>query len=168
MITPAGSPPWARAASMQSYGGDVNKKDYGGIGSVNARTDVTAAQFVRMTSDLASLNPVAQLFWMQITQAPALIITVNRVRSLWGANTDTPYSGASQAVGFPSVTLPETNQLRVVLPTSAIGQFGDSAAIVALAAFSSTLTLLSGPTASNVFVFSWVNNVGSTAIIRGY
>jgi hypothetical protein len=65
--TPTGSPAWTRTASAAIYGGDNGKRDLGGLGAVNAKTDVTAAQWLRMAGDLSCAVHSAPLFWMRIT-----------------------------------------------------------------------------------------------------
>lgn len=58
-IVPTGHPCWVRANSHTTYGGNVNKIDYQSIGPVNPRTDIGAAQFCRLASDVAAIQLTA-------------------------------------------------------------------------------------------------------------
>jgi hypothetical protein len=58
-ITPTGRPAWEHANDHTTYGGDVNKENYQSLGPVNSKTDVDAAEFVRLAADLAALQRTA-------------------------------------------------------------------------------------------------------------
>ena len=66
MITPAGLPAWTRTATPDIYGAVPGLHDLGGVGAVNARTDITAAEYARMAADAASAVRVAPLVWIAI------------------------------------------------------------------------------------------------------
>jgi hypothetical protein len=171
MIVPAGLPIWSRTATTLDYGGHPNKKDYLGIGAVNAQTDVTAAQLCRLTEDAAAIAMMSPLFMMYITAVAGspITFTVQRVRSLWGANTDTPYAGAAPPTGFPQATnVPTTgDRLHVIPPVSASDAFGVTGAIIIRFPFGiGSAVLESNTTAEAVFV--WSDGASGAATIWGY
>jgi len=59
MTTPAGNPPWTRTAGIADYGGATDKENYLAKGVVDPRTDVGAAEIMRLASDLAAMTRVA-------------------------------------------------------------------------------------------------------------
>ena len=67
MVTPAGDPAWTRTAGADTYGGISTLRNLGDIGAVNAKTDVTAEEYLRISSDLARCVQTAPLFWMRMT-----------------------------------------------------------------------------------------------------
>jgi hypothetical protein len=170
MIVPSGSPIWSRAASMENYGGHVDKIDYGGIGAVNARTDVTAAQLCRLAEDAASMAMVAQLFWLEVSRTTGGF-DVLRFRSQWRT------AIASYAGGAP-LTDPvyedcvaaiwDSPYLELRIPTSATDRFGVTDAINPRAVFCDSQSLATGFISYYIVRFLWSGATGTTAIIRGY
>lgn len=141
MITPSGRPIWSRTASTLTYGGHPNKRDYGGIGAVNALTDVTAAQLCRLAEDVASLAMVAPLFRLTTHyDYDSGVFVVTEFHSLWGAHTSTAYNGNGPASGFARVqTTGSTGNhgITVTLPSSPPDSFGVTEPVVIRAAFAS-------------------------------
>jgi hypothetical protein len=84
--TPAGSPAWCRSNTADTYGGIATKRDLGGIGKVNAKTDVGTADWLRMAADCAAAVHAAPLFWARITVAFATNVSVTSatVQPMWG------------------------------------------------------------------------------------
>lgn len=129
-ITPEGLPIWSRSASFTTYGGSLQKKDYGDIGSVNALTDVSAAQFCRFTSDAAAVARTAPLAVISLSRS-GTTITVQSVIPLWADPAYVAYDGAAAPTGYPSAALTDTNEVTVTLPASAVDEFGVSQTITA-------------------------------------
>lgn len=65
---PTGAPPWVRTTSHTHYGGNVNKENYAGEGSVDAQTDFNAAELCRMAADLEAVARVAEFATITYTQ----------------------------------------------------------------------------------------------------
>lgn len=54
-IEPTGLPAWVRSNDHTSYGGNVSKKNYQSAGAINPQTDVDAANWCRIATDLAAV-----------------------------------------------------------------------------------------------------------------
>jgi hypothetical protein len=164
MIVPSGSPPWARVAAMQDYGGHVDKIDYGNIGAVNSRTDVTAAQICRLAADAAAVSTMIPLFILDLLTVAGSpgTFTVERIRSQWGGVRDTPYAGAAPPSGCIGVTNvsgvgsyptgPGGYVALLAVPSSATELFGVTAAIVVRSAVSAAASPWGAPSNASVFV----------------
>ncbi len=104
-ITPTGAPAWVRTTSFSDYGGHLDKHDYMGVGSVNSETDVAAAEFSRMVSDVAACARTASMWVITflcndtVPAAP----TVEVVLGMTGVRL-TSYAGDAPPTGFPSAT----------------------------------------------------------------
>lgn len=86
-IVPTGHPCWVRANSHTTYGGNVNKIDYQSIGPVNPRTDIGAAQFCRLASDVAAIQltaPFATVTYL-CNDTVAAVPTVEEYDAMVGA-----------------------------------------------------------------------------------
>jgi hypothetical protein len=103
-ITPNGDPAWLRTADTTTYGGNLNKTNYQGQGVVNARTDVDATEFVRLTEDLAAVVRTAPLAEITFTSddTGANNPTVDVVNLMTGIRA-TSYAGGTPPAGFPTV-----------------------------------------------------------------
>lgn len=124
MTTPSGLPLWARASSAAQYGGDAGKTDYQTPGAVNARTDVTAAQFLRLTADLAAIARVAPIAVLRILcndTVPAAP-TVESAQLVSGV-ASAPYAGDAPPTGMPTVTRLGNGRFRVQLPSTLADDF---------------------------------------------
>ena len=119
-IQPAGNPLWLRSPGITQYGGDVNKKDFGGIGAINARTDLTAAQYCRLTADVAALSRVSALMRLMFTpHAAAPITSVELCSPAWGV--PVAYAdGASPPTAsvYPTITGSGTSRIVTLTPTA--------------------------------------------------
>jgi hypothetical protein len=127
-IQPSGAPLWLRGSGITQYGGDLNKKDYGGIGAINARTDLSAVQYSRLVADMASLARVSPLMRMQFTpHASAPVTSVELCSPCWGVPMPYADGAAPPSSVYPTIT--GTGALRTIIlsPTatddySVIGQ----------------------------------------------
>lgn len=107
MVTPAGLPAWTRSASPDIYGGIAGKRNLGDFGVVNAKTDVGAEAFVRITGDLAAAVQTAPLFWARILVAYSggtATATVQECSTQWSGPSGS-YTGTTPPTGnWPTVT----------------------------------------------------------------
>jgi hypothetical protein len=121
MVTPAGLPAWTRTADPDTYGGIATKRDLGGIGAVNAKTDVTAAEYIRLAVDVAGAVHGASLFWMRILvdyAGGSAVATVEQCCTQWSGPSGwyagvTPPSGNWPTVATYSL---DHDQLEVTFP----------------------------------------------------
>lgn len=103
MTTPSGTPAWARANDHTTYGGDLNKENYMGIGIVDAQTDVGAEQLCRMAADMSAMikvAPFAVITYLNRDTAVAapLVESVMMQTGVTGAS----YEGDTPPAGFPT------------------------------------------------------------------
>lgn len=102
-VTPSGYPVWARATAFTDYGGSAAKRDFMGVGAVNSLTDVSAAQFSRLVSDVAAIARTAafgELTFVCSDSSPAAP-TVESALLMTGVRTSS-YVSSSAPTGFPS------------------------------------------------------------------
>ncbi len=106
-ITPNGDPAWLRTADHTTYGGNLNKQNYQSQGTVNARTDIDSAEFVRMVEDLAAAVRTAPFCTLTYTadDTGTNDPTVTFVNMMTGVRV-LSYAGGSPPAGFPAVTRP--------------------------------------------------------------
>lgn len=102
MITPAGAPAWTRTAAPDTYGAVPGLHDLGGVGAVNAKTDIAAAEYTRMAADVASAVRAAPLFWLAFQAVvPGMgspSINVLQCSPMWDLPSGA-YEGASPPLG---------------------------------------------------------------------
>lgn len=125
--TPAGLPAWSRTASIESYGGHAEKRNYMSQGAINARTDVTAEQLCRMAADLSSVVRVIPLARL-VVQNNDTGAAHPAVLGAWlqsGVSSE-GYDGDDPPAGFPSVTRVSDGSLYVTFPTALTDDFGVS------------------------------------------
>lgn len=103
-ITPDGSPAWARNVAHTTYGGSVDKTNYQSQGVTNARTDVGAEAFVRLTEDAAAAVRTADFCVVTFTPDDGTPDdpTVHHVEQMNGVRS-TDYDGGNAPAGFPAV-----------------------------------------------------------------
>lgn len=115
-IVPNSLPAWTRTATPTAYGGHPGKRDQGGIGAVNPKTDVTAPEWLAIASDLAHAVNAAPLMVLRVqyTYSPLAVVVVD-CQPQWGDAegyttpptshypTVTP-SGTSLVISFPGTT----------------------------------------------------------------
>lgn len=112
MITPNGQPAWTRTSTPDTYGAVPGLHDLGGVGAVNAKTDITAAEYTRMAADVASAVRVAPLFWATLLVSMPVLggdnVQVVQCSPMWDVPSGT-YAGASPLSGsYPTVTISGT------------------------------------------------------------
>jgi len=160
MTIPAGYPFWQRGRAPSLYGGSPDKRDYGGIGAVNAKTDVTAAQYLRLCSDVAALANTSAICTILCTWRPTIgSPLVTFVGCPWADPITVSYAGhAPPSSLYPKVQQVSADQLEVELPVSATDEFGVSGTIIArmvlvtLGVSSVTGVYWEGPTGDRTFV----------------
>lgn len=108
MIVPAGSPAWTRTATPDIYGAVPGLHDLGGVGAVNAKTDITAAEYVRMAADVASAVRAAPLFWMAMRAVLPGVgvasVQVQQCSVMWDSPSGAYEDGESPPTGsYPTV-----------------------------------------------------------------
>lgn len=116
---PTGSPAWTRTATAETYGGHAGKRNLGGVGAVNAKTDVTAEEWLRMSSDLARVvhsAPVCLISLEYTYSGGVLTVTSATVTPQWG-DTETYPGDTTPGPSYPSF---ETN---VAAPSDLIISF---------------------------------------------
>lgn len=132
-IAPAGFPIWSRATSMQYYGGNTQKRDYVGVGAINAKTDVSAAQFARITADLEEAARMATLCRLVVSVNDGAGTSQVLFASVaWAQPMTVPYDGALAPAGYPLIAL-SSGIMKVGLPASAVDSYGTSADIYPIA-----------------------------------
>lgn len=86
-VTPTGAPVWVRTNDHTTYGGNVNKRNYQSQGSVNAQTDISAEEYVRVCADLDAIgrvSPFAMIHYTNNDTVPA-VPTVNNYDAMVGS-----------------------------------------------------------------------------------
>ena len=129
MTTPAGLPAQTRTASIESYGGHLEKRDYQAMGVVNPRTDVGADGFMRMTADLAAVARVAPfcVLTVQCNDTTPAAPTVLRIQqmgiiSMAGYEGDSPPNAA-----LPTLARVGDGQFTIAWPATTTDDYGISA-----------------------------------------
>ncbi len=132
--TPAGVAPWVRSVGIADYGGNAEKTDYLGIGVVNPKTDVSAAQFLRLTNDLAAAVRTAELCTIMFTCRDSgtpddpLVTYVGGM--VWLYSSSGGYDGGAPPSGYPGVTRVSDGRVRVVFASSYTDSYGVSGSVV--------------------------------------
>jgi hypothetical protein len=127
-ITPSGAPAWTRTAAHTDYGGNTSKRNYGGVGVVDAQTDVGAEEYCRLASDVAAMVRTSPMAVMTLTlndsspDAP----TFESVYMMTGVRT-TSYEGDDAPSGFPSATRNGTGDITITFASSYADDYGVSA-----------------------------------------
>lgn len=132
--TPEGEPVWGedgvRSATASVYGGHSDKKDYQNLGVTNPRTDISAAQFLRMTADMAAVarvNPYSIVTLVCNDTSPD-DPTVSSVFQMTG-NSTAGYEGDAPPSGFPTCTRVGNGEVTVVWPSSPSDEFSVSSTL---------------------------------------
>lgn len=129
-ITPTGSPSWVRNSDYTTYGGNVNKANYQGQGKVNARTDVDAEEFARMTADLAAIMRTASMCVLTFTCRDTAVLDplVTEASMQPSGAVTVSYSGDAPPAGFPTVERIGDGHVRVTFDASYTDPYGVSGA----------------------------------------
>lgn len=128
-ITPTGSPVWVRTTSFSDYGGHANKRDFMGVGAINAETDLSAAEFSRMVTDAAATARTAPFAVIRFlnndatTSAP----TIQAAYLMTGVRT-TSYEGGAAPTGFPSASRSSNGVVVFTFASSYTDDYGISGA----------------------------------------
>lgn len=149
MIVPNGFPAWVRASDHSTYGGNTEKTNWQSQGVTNARTDVGAEAFTRMTADIAAVQRTAPFCTLTFlcndgsTSAPTISV-VNQMTGVRVAQ----YAGDSAPTGFPSAARNGNGDNTFTWSASYTDPYG----------ISGTLNI----------THAEVSGIGSTAIIANY
>lgn len=143
-IAPSGSPPWLRTNSLEHYGGDLNKQNYLSRGAIDALTDVDAAQFCRLASDVASLQRVMPFCTLTYTcndssPAPPTVSFVHMQTGISGS-----YAGDTPGSGFPALSRNGNGDVSITFSSSYQDSFGVSGAFSVSSAIPSLLSATAG------------------------
>lgn len=104
MTVPSGAPAWSRIAVAEHYGAVSGLHDLGNCGAVNAKTDITAAEYLRMATDCVSAVRSSPIFWASITVNADHSTVVHQCQPMW-APASGPYSGTAPPNGsYPTIT----------------------------------------------------------------
>lgn len=141
-ITPNGAPAWLRTASLASYDGDLNKKNYLSLGVVDPLTDVGAEGFSRIVADLAAVVRVSAFCEMSIScmDSTTLVPIVNSA-SLMSGITTASYVGNAPPTGFPTVSRVSDGVVLITFASSYLDLYGVSGAFSVLMPMASVLTV---------------------------
>lgn len=137
-ITPSGSPAWTRTADHTQYGGNVNKTDFMSIGSINAKTDVSAAEYCRAASDLAAAARTAPMWvitYLNNDSSPAAP-TVEIALGMTGVSL-VSYAGGSPPAGFPSAARNGNGDVTFTFASSYNDEYGVAGGFSVLSALAS-------------------------------
>lgn len=141
-ITPTGLPAWTRTADHTQYGGHTEKRDFMGVGPINPRTDVAAAELCRAAADLAATARTAPM-WVLVFQcndsSPAAP-TVEVALGMTGVRF-TSYEADNPPTGFPSAVRGGNGQVTFTFESSYADDYGtdgDYGVLVATGSASST------------------------------
>jgi hypothetical protein len=128
-IVPSGNPLWLRNPGVSQYGGDINKKDYGGIGVINALTDISAAQHARLASDAAAVSRTSTLMRLTFvcSATPPVTLVIWCVPA-WAIPTYYADGSIPPSASYPTITGSGTSRT-ITMPTSAADEYGVVAAI---------------------------------------
>lgn len=133
MTIPSGLPFWARTTSAEFYGGVASKTDYQTPGVINARTDVSAAQFLRLAADLAGVArtaPVGSAQWLCNDSVPAA--PTIQFASCGATRSSAAYAGDAAPAGLPSASRLGNGSIRLTFPTNSEDDFGVAVSITPL------------------------------------
>lgn len=170
-ITPNGSPAWVRASDHTTYGGDLNKENWKGVGVVNPKTDVGAEAFTRLVCDVAALTRVAPfavitLLMDDVTPANPTVETCELMTGVRSSS----YAGGSPPSGFPTVTRIADGRARVQFSSSYTDPYGVSGALTILSAkataqdtVSTNATAVADAANYRVDVYAWTSSTGAAA-----
>jgi hypothetical protein len=99
-VTPTGLPAWTRTASIEQYGGHVEKENYLSLDAIDPLTDITAQGYSRLTADAMAAALTAPFAVITFIHNPGQPVSISTVYMMTGVRL-TSYSGASPPSGFP-------------------------------------------------------------------
>lgn len=129
-IIPTGSPSWVRNSDYTTYGGHASKINYQSQGKVNARTDVDAEDFARITADIAALMRPAEFCNLTFTARDAGVLDplVTKVTMQPSGVVTVSYAGGSPPTGFPAVTRVADGNYLITFSATYLDAYGVSGA----------------------------------------
>jgi hypothetical protein len=127
-VIPDGDPLWARTATFETYGGDVNKKNYQSQGAINPLTDVTAEQFSRIVEDLAAAGRTANFCHCYVTCNDSGTPAAPTIQwcHLMTAVRETSYEGGAPPAGFPTAARVSDGSVTITFAASYNDAYGVS------------------------------------------
>lgn len=158
-IVPSGQPIWLRASDFTTYGGHAEKVNHYGVGAIDALTDVDAAEFSRLTADMAAVANTAPAWiitYLCNDSVPAAP-TIESVFSMFG-NRLTSYAGGSPPSGFPGATRVGTGEVVFTFAASYADPYGVSGAFTIKNPHASLTGAVSGDAVCSI--------VGQTLTVR--
>lgn len=110
-VMPAGSPFWARTNTFGHYGGHVSKAEFAGVAALGGDTDLSAADFNRLPTDVAAVSRTIPFCVISYTgrESTADDPLVSYVALPTGVYVGEPYDGGNPPTGFPGVTISGDN-----------------------------------------------------------
>lgn len=126
-VTPSGSPAWVRNADATIYGGSVDKVNYQSQGVVNARTDVGADEFSRLTADAAACVRTAAFATFVIQTRDVSAVDPLVECTLMTGAPSVQYDGGSPPSGFPEVTRIADGRANIEFNPTYTDEYGISA-----------------------------------------
>lgn len=125
LIVPTGSPAWTRAVSFEDFGGHAEKANYLSRGSIDALTDVSAAQFARLTADAAALTRVAPFAVLTVLCQDSVpdFPTFETVHLMIGVQLAS-YEGDDAPVGYPTAVRNGTGDITITFASSYTDSYG--------------------------------------------
>lgn len=122
-ITPAGAPIWARTATIEHFGGHLDKRDFNDRAGIDPLTDVSAAQFARLTADLTAIARTAPFAELVIRLRPNGAPIVECVQMATGVRL-VSYTGDEPPPGYPSARRNGASDITVTFASSYADAYG--------------------------------------------
>jgi hypothetical protein len=130
-ILPSGNPLWLRNPGITQYGGDLNKKNYGGISVINALIDISAAQYSRLTADLAAVARVTPLMrLLVVTNSSTPHVAVQWCAPAWAPPVAYSDGATPPSTVYPTVTGTVATNFLVTIPSPMMDDYGVSSPAV--------------------------------------
>ena len=103
MIIPTGRPAWERTADHSTYGGNTEKHNHLGQGSIDSLTDISAEEYSRLVADFSAVVRVTPFLTLtfQCNDSSPAAPTILTASGMLGQRT-TSYAGGAAPAGFPS------------------------------------------------------------------
>jgi hypothetical protein len=129
-VTPTGLPAWTRTASIEQYGGHVDKENYLSLDAIDPLTDITAQGYARLTADVMAAALTSPFAVITMRESGGSVTVESAFMMPTGARL-APYAGASPPAGYPGVTRTATGRFVVGFATSYTDPYGVSGAFAA-------------------------------------
>jgi hypothetical protein len=125
---PSGAPGFTRRIAVIDYGGHPLKRDYQAQGVVNPKTDLAAAQFLRICADAAAAIRMAAFcqLTLQCNDSSPAAPTVSAIRQM-NKISDVGYEGnAPPYAYFPTIVRLGNGSVRATWPTTQEDDFAQT------------------------------------------